>query len=498
MKKLFGALLVGAFALCACDDDTANIGIDVMPSRDNVTASVQTYNLPTRTVAVDSVLANTATCYLGSVIDPELRVRTTSDFLAQFHVPDNFALPKLSTLVTDDAGNAVADSCDIRIYFTQYYGDSLASMKLHVQELDKANTLEENVAYYTNLNPSAYVNANSAFQKTVSYAVKDLTRPESETSGTKYYRQIVVKLPAQYGSEILQTYYQHPEYFANSYHFIHNVCPGFYFESAGGVGSMISSNMIALNVYFRYHTTDASGNDTIVDGMQRFGATEEVLQTTRTENDYPDSRREELLSDTTCTYVKTPTGFFTEMTLPLDSIFSETHRADSLDQAKLTLRKYNETSGAKFTLDTPKYLLLIRKGKMDNFFRTNQLPNSIDSYLSNQYSTSSPAYQFSNIAQLITDLRLERDNGAGITANDDEATRKQKYAAWEALPENADWNKLLLVPVAATYTTTTNVYGTASKTLQSVHHDLSLSSARLEGGTLQPIRIEVIYSRYTR
>lgn len=487
--------LLALSALVGCNDDTSMVGVDVMPNDDAVSALTETFNLETRTVAVDSVLANTATCYLGRIVDPELDVRTTCGFLAQFRLPENFTLPKQSALVLGETGEVEADSCDIRLYFEEYYGDSLASMKLRVSPLDKNNVLEESKSYYTNLNPSQYIDGASPYAKTISYAVKDLSRPESETSGTKYYRQVAVKLPAAYGTELMKHYYANPEDFTNSYQFIHKVCPGFYFQCVGGVGSLIKSKMMALNVYFRYHTTDDAGNDTIMDGMERFGATEEVIQTTQIENEYPNGKKEELLADAGSTYVKTPTGFFTEMTLPVSEIVGGEHYTDSLSQAKITIRKYAGTvTTSPYTIDAPAYLLLVRKGKMSEFFEKKQLPNSADSYLSNKFTSTSVAYQFSNIAQLVTDLKIERDERSGVVREDDEATRKAKYAAWEA--QNPDWNKVLLIPVSANYTQTSS-YST-TQTLLSVNHELGLTSARLEGGTEAPLKIEVIYSRYNR
>ena len=90
--KIFSLLSV-AFACTACDDNTAMIGMEIMP--DGTTeAEPKTFPIETQTAVVDAVLANTSTCYLGCVVDPELQVRTTSDFLAQFHIPENLSLPK--------------------------------------------------------------------------------------------------------------------------------------------------------------------------------------------------------------------------------------------------------------------------------------------------------------------------------------------------------------------------------------------------------------------
>lgn len=500
MRKVLFLLSMSLLAIVACDDDTSVIGFDVMPRGDNVEALDSTYYVTTKTVQVDSVLANTSTCYLGCIVDPELRIKTTSSFLAQFHLPEDFKLPNIDLMVKDDDGAVVADSIDLRFYIDSFYGDSLATMKLHVQELDLNNPLEESDAYYTNIDVSKYVNASSPYQKTISYAVKDLTRPSSETDGSTYYRQIAVKMPADYGTYLLQSYYTHPEWFTNSYQFIHKVCPGFYFESAGGVGSMVKSAMMAMNVYFRYHTTNEYGNDTIVDGMQRFGATEEVIQTTAVDNQYPQALSAEDIENFTYTFVKSPSNYFTEATLPVSEIVAGEHYKDSINQAKVTFRTYESQISSDYSIEPPEYLLLVRKQNLASFFASGQLPNSSDSYLSNRYGLTSGTmynyYQFSNLAQLITNLKIERDEGAGVLISDTDEEREAKYAVWEAA--NPDWNKVYLVPIEPTYTQSTSTYGTTTNVLQSIKNQLGLKSVRLEGGKDTPLEMQVIYSRYSK
>ena len=91
--------------------------------------------MDSQTQQMDSILGSTSTCYLGSVVDPETRAKTTCNFLAQFHISESYSLPERKDLILEN-NEIVIDSCDIRIYFDKYYGDSLTTMKLCVQELD--------------------------------------------------------------------------------------------------------------------------------------------------------------------------------------------------------------------------------------------------------------------------------------------------------------------------------------------------------------------------
>ena len=114
LLSLFALLLA---SLAACTDDTGTLGGDIMPSNNFVETSAQVFKVNSKAIGVDSVLANTSTCYLGSIIDPQTRAKTTCDFLAQFNIFENFALPARTSMVQDANGNLIADSCDIRNYF---------------------------------------------------------------------------------------------------------------------------------------------------------------------------------------------------------------------------------------------------------------------------------------------------------------------------------------------------------------------------------------------
>ena len=87
---------------------------------------------------------------MGKITDPETNATTSCDFLGQFHILENLSFPELKTLVMDH-DTIEADSVDIRLYVSNYYGDSLNSMKLGVYELDTAIVMKENMNYNSNL-----------------------------------------------------------------------------------------------------------------------------------------------------------------------------------------------------------------------------------------------------------------------------------------------------------------------------------------------------------
>ena len=351
LLKSLTALAAVVCMIVSCDDETGNIGGKVMPGQDEMEITQNIYSVLSRSVKADSVLGTTSTSYLGKITDPETNATTSCDFLAQFHILENLTFPQNGTLVMDN-DTVEADSVDIRLYVSSYYGDSLNSMKLGVYELDTANTMKENMIYYSNIDPWKYVNKKeTAIRKELSFSVIDMTLSDSLKNVNSRNRNILIKLPKDYGTFIMKKYYENPSNFADSYSFIHNVCAGFYYRIISGNGTMLNIDAANLSVYFRYKQ-----GDSIINGVQRMAATEEVLQNTRIEN----KNTEKQLEEGDHTYLKTPVGIYTEVTLPIDSIYNDSHINDTINSAKISFTRINDDKQTTYNLPIPQTLLMVK------------------------------------------------------------------------------------------------------------------------------------------
>ncbi len=485
--KLLKSLTALAAAVCiivSCDDETGSIGGNVMPGHDEMEITQGIYSVLSRSIKADSVLGTTSTSYLGKITDPETNATTSCDFLAQFHILENLTFPKNGTLVMDN-GTVEADSVNIRLYVSNYYGDSLNSMKLGVYELDTANALKENMIYYSNIDPWKYVNKKeTAIRKELSFSVIDMTLSDSLKNAYSSSKNILIKLPKDYGTFIMKKYYENPSNFADSYSFIHNVCAGFYYRIISGNGTMLNIDAASLNVYFRYKQ-----GDSIINGVQKMATTEEVLQNTRIENKNTDK----LLEAENYTYLKTPAGIYTEATLPIDSIYNN-HINDTINSAKISFTRINDNTHTTYNLPVPQNLLMVKSDELYSFFEKSKVADGSTSYVTT-YSEKENAYTFNNISALISNMYAVRKEGAGVKNSDPQAIKEAKYAKWEA--EHPTWNKVTLVPVNTTYSQQTTGY-TTQQVLSRVRNDLSLSSTRLSGGNSGDIKISVIYSRFKK
>ena len=489
---VMAAAVLTLVAISSCEEDTLNIGQTLTDQGDKLEVATAEYDVSTRTIMADSVLAVAADCYLGSIKDPETDASVNSAFTTQFHLLENTYLTPEDSVVNRYDGRAVADSCDIILYLGTPFrqADSLTAMKMLVTEL--ATPMSEGRRYYSNFSPSqagmlrqggisqphmftyANLSENNALRYSSTYAPCiriALNDPYTAPDGTSY---------KNYGSYIMRQYYDHHELFRNSYVFTHQVCPGFLFQITDGLGFHAEVINIGLRMFYTKNQADTAH----VAARLVLAGTREVLQTTHISND-----RDKLLSmaaEEQHTYLKTPAGLFTEVTLPVTDI-KRGHEGDSLLAAKVSFQRLNNQTTDDRALPAPQAVLLVQKDSLHNFFEQGRITDNVTSFYTTlnspvagttTYSENNNTYAFYNLSTLITHLWNLRQKGL------------QTDAEWEA--HHPDWNKMVLVPVNVSSST-------SAGTVSSISHDMSLSSTRLVGGANNPndpIRINVVYGRF--
>lgn len=437
-------------ALLSCDDNTDTLGVDMMPVGDLVTNEYKTYDVNTQSYAVgDSVLARTDLSYLGKYTDAETGTTVKSDFLCQFNCGENFDLPE----------KIEKDSCvrlDLRLFISDFVGDSLASFKISVYELNKQLDPEED--YYTNIDPEKFCDMSARPLATKWYTISDRTITDSTRWSSDYSKNIRVSLPTDIGTKILRDYRSNPEHFANTAAWLESGNPcskGLYFKLEYGDGAMAYIDIVQFNIYFNYYDEDYK-KDTL--GVCSFAATDAVVKASRFEN----SNLDRLMDDREAAYLKTPAGIFTMATIPIEEINAQ----DTINSAKLTFTRYNDTTQEKFKLSIPQTVLLVRLDDyLDGFFENYQISNSKDSYLTT-FNSSTNTYVFNNVARLLTTMVEERRNGKA----------------------SENWNKVLLIPVKTTKDSSGNIV--------KLNHDFNMGYTKLVGGESNKVKMEVLYSKF--
>jgi len=481
--RLFTAIAVTAMAFISCDDNTDNIGSSITNNTDKLTFSTGLYNATTRSILADSVYSKAFDCYFGQVKDPETNSYVKNEFMTQFNMIENFKLPSKDKIISTSDGDVAVDSCEILLFFdrSKCYGDSLTPLKIKVRELNKP---VEDGSYYSNFNPveNGYIR-NDGLEKSVTFTLANLHYSDSLRKTSNYSDFARIKLNDAYtdkegntynniGTYIMRQYYLHPEKFKNAYSFIHTLMPGFYFEVSDGLGVMAKVAEIDMQMFYKYKS-----DSTYITSIY-LSSTPEVLQTSRVENDKAALMR--LINDESCTYLKSPAGIFTEVTLPIDEI-SQSHTNDSLLTVSISFPRQNSgVLSSDFPISIPQNILMVQKDSLYSFFENKTLADYTTSFLG---TLSTNTYSFSNIGNLVTQMKQQKAEGM------------KKDLNWEA--KHPNWNKVVLVPIETITKSSTDSYGnSAGVTISSVHNQMGLSSTKLVGGTNTPIQVKVIYAQF--
>ena len=476
--RLLTVLVIAALTFAACDDTTEGIGGSITNKIDNINISDSAFNVTTKSIVADSVLSRNNTGLIGKMKDPETGNYVKGDYMTQLSVLPTFSVDTLDYIKQANNGSIEADSCYLLVSYNASYGDTIAPMKVTAYEMTKP--MAEDKEYYSNYDAfkdkEGWVSENNQHWSS-NYNLSNT----SDVKNFKIYLNKEYKKDGKtyknYGSYILQTYEKHPEYFKTNFKFLHNVCPGFYIKNVGGTGNMAKIWNTELIFYWTRHKTINKDSTAVSIGYNRFDGTEEVLQLNKIENDTENLKKLASKDQEKCTYLKSPAGIFTEVTLPIEEIMKG-HEKDTLNTATISFpRLNNDNEDNPYNFATPSTILMVQKDSLQSFFEKSKLADNRTSYTASYSSTGSykNAYTFQNIANLVSAMYKNKGKG-----------------------EN--WNKVVLVPVNVI--TTTQGYTTV---ISKINHDMSLASTRLKRGIIttdsngketSPIQIKVIYSKF--
>ena len=462
-------------AISSCSEDTSTLGYSLTSDVDRFTIETDTFDITTRSIAAGSVLSRNAYSYLGRIKDPETGTYIKCDYTMQFSLLESEvnSLFKSSESIfgRDENDQPIVDSCNVHILINTYQGDSLTAMKLALMELNKP--MKSTDAIYTDYDPEAAgivrTDVGAVRSKKV-YSASDLTLSDSMRNvyrTGKYFAYVKVPLNKEYidkdgkkynnyGTYIMRKYYENTSYFKNFNSFIRNVCPGFYIKSTDGQGIIIEVAFTQLNIYYRYKS-----DDVVYSASCSLNSTDEVLKATHIS--YDKTGIDKLVENDTCTYLKTPAGIYTEVTLPIDDI-KKGHENDTITSAKVTFTRMRPRSDlSEVILEEPTQVLLIEKDSLKSFFEDNGTPDNMKAYLAT-YNSNQKTYSFNNLSYMINRMYARKG-------------------------QSENWNKAVLIPV--------EVQSNSSSTASGIANEMNVNSIRLVGGAANrhaPIRMSVIYN----
>ena len=461
LKYLYIGLL--SALIYSCDDATTGIGDSTIAAGDSISAGVSVYDVYTRSILADSVYARTSTAYLGKYTDPHFG-EFSADFITQFNCTDNFEFPETIQEIT---------SINMRMFYDSYFGDATNAMRMQIDTLDKVIPEKKLSTFYTSVDPTQYYNENSNPVARKAFAARGASASDTTIINYDNYGKPIpysyywqdIKLPLSLGQHMYNKYKEDKNNYKNAETFIKNVLKGFYVHCTHGDGTILYINDMQLHLNFKYLIESSSGKvDSLVNGSTIFAATKEVIQANHFQNS---ERLKELVEEKDYTYLKTPAGIFTEVTLPIEEI-AEMHMRDTLNAASITFTRYNEKSESKYPMGIPQTLLMVRKCDMHKFFEKNETYDDQTSFIAQYVGSSETAntYSFPNISPLITQCINEK----------------------QASKNDADWNKVVLIPVKTETDSNGSIIGLKS--------NLDMESACLVGGEKNPIKMQILYTTF--
>ena len=450
--KLFFLSLLTTFIYLSCEDSTiSEIGISIMPDEDKISVYEDTISITLKTVKTDSIYAKTINGALGEYYDPTFGA-LNAGFACQFY-------PSIGFQSLDSLVGGQIDSVFLDIYYS-YMGDSLAPMELTVYPVNKS--LEKN--YYTSVDPEQFADMGHPITK-FAYTAQNSNIPDYSL-----YGRLSVPMPVEWGQQYVDAIRTDSTLSNDKDKFI-SMFPGLYLKSTFGSGSMLFVDNTALEAYtqivIQYRTKEEGesyeGGDSIRKRYAYWAVTKEVIQL----NSYKNTNMDYLFRNDSITYIKSPAGVFTEVTIPISEITQRIGKRQ-FNSVKFSLKAYPKNEW-NYSLSFPGIwsyqqvssgvatnLLLIPPDSTKNFFEQQQVPSNITSYTTT-FTSTDYTYNFNNISNLI---RYAIDN------NSDEDL------------------KLLLIPVRTSYTYS----GTYGYSDYATSYDLYPSGVALKS-TDQEIRI---------
>jgi hypothetical protein len=429
----------------SCDDDLTEVGNSIQPDGDNISIYVDTVQITARTISLeDSVYARTQWGLLGDYTDPYFG-NVKSDYLSELYCPENTKFPDKTISI---------DSTLVEIVSESFIGDSISPFGIAAYRVTTSLTAN----FFTNADPKKYCDMTAPLGQGV-FTIADAPND----SGLRSY---ILRLKNSVGQEFYDEWENsNGATFKNS-ESLKKFFKGMYITNSFGAGNMLSVNTTQLKIYFKYTGRNVADTaDSIRVGMFRLAFTPEVIQLNHVQNKNP----EYLFTDSdTRTYLKSPAGVCTEMTIPLGEIMkkaTETGKKNNkLNAANFKIKGYTELE-EESTLNRSSYLLFINKDSLNNFFLNKKMADAKTSYIMELTSgTNTYNFVYANVASSTSNNIANLINYyMDYYKDEDEAN----------IPDL----KYLVLPISVSTQSATSSSGSSYYTYVNVYNQMSPTSA---------------------
>ncbi|MDN4753055.1 DUF4270 domain-containing protein [Porphyromonadaceae bacterium W3.11] len=409
----------------ACDNVDNSVGADYLPDYTKSRAINQDFKIDLETVSADmsstgadingtsynNIYVSSSYGFLGAIPNKEFG-SIECEYLTQFRCPEGFkfSLPPIDNKI---------DSAFITIYYNGYSGDPIAPIEISAYQLNKPLDFNK----YSITDVSEYTNKDILLGK-VTFQAKKGTPLGKDNS----IKAIKIPLDQNFGQNIYDLTRADSEHFANQSNF-DKFFPGVYLTTSAGVGSMIRVYGTALTFYFQIEEEvkdkeSPSGKKIVnVTKTQELVHTSEVPQLSRFANGDLKKLIKKAENDTDYTYIKSPAGVLTQITIPTEGIRQLLEGAPEgyeriLNSVQLSILGENQPSQDengevnRYALPAPEDLLLIPEDSVKTFFsrELTDLQRPYTAFLSQKSIQTSMSFDFGNISSVVLKHIENKDN----------------------------------------------------------------------------------------
>lgn len=352
-KLLFFVTAILSLLFIACDDKMNTLGGSIQPGGDSVEVGADTVQIKARTISLkDSIYARTISGSLGEYHDP-IFGKIKSDYLCEFFSSEKTTIHNRAFAI---------DSVQFVFMASGFYGDTVSPMGISVYKLNKK--LEKD--FFTNIDPSKYCDLSHLMARGM-FVVQDIP-----SSG-----KIVANADTLLGHQFLERWKQDSTVF-KSPEALKKFFPGAYVTTTFGSGTLVNVKYTLFDIHYKYVGRNKGNTaDSIMTDYFRISVTPEVIQMNHIENSIPSDI---LAENSQKSYLKTPAGVCTELTIPLKEIIKKAGDKNIINSAVLKIKgmtEEEELSG----LPRPSMLLLVNKDSLSNFFVDKKQPDDLTSYI---------------------------------------------------------------------------------------------------------------------
>jgi|GEM_PF-2304108 len=462
MNLKYLILALASCALLSCNDTLDQIGSIIQPDSDILKVSNDTFNIESATVLLDSIYAKTNIGLLGKFQD-DTYGSLTCDYFGQVRRPDDF------TLLNKGEELLSLDSASIVLAYQSYVGDSLEPMQISAYKMKNANAFNGGKNLYSNHN--APDKSDMVFWKKKTFSTYDASLSDSIRGLMGTTRYIYMTLPKGTIDTIVEK--------AKDKEAFEKYIPGIYLTTNYGTKAIIKTT----GTFLLLHYTFKSDTDTISNQPFPLAFSKEVLQINRYQND----NSKENLDTVNYSYIKTPAGLFTKLSIPIgvmaDSL--ESKGAERLNGAKLSFGSVRVKKLIN-VLQPPTYLLLVKAkakdsndikklGYMDSLF-SGKIAFDAEKHLYATFSTTDNSYTFSNLRTALSD---------DLTARMEQIKLAKKEKNTTKLNQLKEPQEYYLVPFTVLNTNT-------SGTITAISHYFSPSAVELK---TKDLKMSITYSK---